>query len=78
METTKLTVRLPKDELDFVKQYARDHGVTVTALIDRYFDRLRSLPPMDIHPEVERFSGLVPSDVDGRESHRKHLEAKHG
>ncbi|MDW7712480.1 MAG: DUF6364 family protein [Deferrisomatales bacterium] len=78
METAKLTVRLPKDELELVKHYARDHGVTVTALIGRYFSRLQTVPPTPIHPDVARFTGLVPPYVDARELHREYLEAKHG
>ena len=77
METTKLTVRLPKSEIEFVKRYARDHGVTVTALIDRYFSRLQSIDPTTLHPDVERFAGLVPEDVDARKLHREHVRSKH-
>ena len=74
METTKLTVRLPRAEVQFVKQYAREHGVTVTALIDRYFSRLQAASPNAIHPEVERFAGLVPEDIDARQLHRDHIQ----
>jgi len=77
METTKLTVRLPRAEVEFAKQYAREHGITVTALIDRYFSRLRAAVPGPIHPEVERFAGLVPEHIDARQVHREHLESKH-
>jgi hypothetical protein len=77
METTKLTVRLPRDELEFAKRYARDHGVTVTALIDRYFSRLRQTPEGAIHPEVEQITGLVPETIDARDLYRQHLETKH-
>jgi len=77
METTKLTVRLPRAEVEFAKRYAREHGVTVTALIDRYFSRLQAAVPQAIHPDVERFSGLVPADVDARQLRRDHLRGKH-
>ena len=77
METTKLTVRLPLSEVQFIKKYAREHGVTVTALIDRYFSRLQSASPHAIHPEVERFTGLIPADADPRQLHRDHLQSKH-
>lgn len=77
METTKLTVRLPREDVEFAKRYAREHGITVTALIDRYFSRLRTGHWGPIHPEVERISGLVPEDVDAREFYRSHLLEKH-
>jgi hypothetical protein len=77
METTKLTVRLPRAEVEFVKEYARKHGVTVTALIDRYFSRLQMTAPNSIHPEVARLAGLVPERIDARKIYQEHLEGKH-
>ena len=77
METTKLTVRLPRAEVEFAKEYARKHGVTVTALIDRYFSRLQAAAPSSIHPEVARFAGLVPEHADARQLYQEHLEGKH-
>ena len=77
MDTTKLTVRLPREELEFVKRYARDHRTTVTALIDRYFTRLRVAASGPLHPDVKRFTGLVPNDADARTLQREHLESKH-
>lgn len=77
METAKLTIRLPKEDLEFAKQYAQEHQVTVTELIDRYLRRLRNTPGASIHPEVEKISGLVPSDIDARAQYREHLASKH-
>lgn len=76
METAKLTVRLPKSDLEFAKQYAEAHRITVTELIDRYLRSLRSGSGA-IHPEVERISGLIPSEVDAVGEYREHVEAKH-
>ena len=64
METVKLTVRLPKRDLEFARKYAQEHRITVTELIGRYLRRLQTERPSAIHPEVERISGLVPGDVD--------------
>lgn len=76
METVKLTVRLPKRNVEFVKQYARAHRLTVTEVIDRY---LRSLQTGSgaIHPEVEKISGLIPAHVDAGAEHREHVLEKH-
>jgi hypothetical protein len=76
METVKLTVRLPKRDLEFAKQYAREHRITVTERIDRYLRSLQTGIGV-IHPEVERISGLVPAQVDARTEHREHLARKH-
>ncbi len=76
METVKLTVRLPRQDLEFAKQYAQAHRITVTELIDRY---LRSLQAgtSAIHPEVERIAGVIPQEVDARSEYREHLRRKH-
>jgi hypothetical protein len=76
METGKLTVRLPKSDLEFAKQYAQAHRITVTELIDRYLRSLRGGTEA-IHPEVERISGLIPSEVNARAEYREHVLAKH-
>lgn len=77
METAKLTVRLPKSDLEFAKKYAQAHRITVTELIDRYLRSLRRGSGA-IHPEVERISGLIPPTVDARAEFRGHALGKHG
>ena len=77
MDTVKLTVRLPKSHLDFARQYAQAHRITVTELIDRYLRSLRSRSGA-IHPEVEKISGLIPAEVDARAEYREHVRGKHG
>jgi Family of unknown function (DUF6364) len=75
METAKLTVRLPKSDLDFARQYAQAHRITVTELIDRYLRSLRGESgSRAIHPEVERISGLIPSEVDVRAEYAAHVQ----
>ena len=59
MDTAKLTVRLPKNDLEFAKRYAQAHRMTVTELIGRYLRWLQAGVGV-IHPEVERISGLIP------------------
>ena len=76
METVKLIVRLPKNDLDFAKEYAQAHGITVAELIDRYLRSLRSGTGA-IHPEVERISGLIPATVDAKADYRAHIMEKH-
>ena len=77
MDTAKLTVRLPKADIEFAKRYARAHRLTLTELIDRHFRRLRSQEEGEIHPEVEKISGLVPSDIDAEAEYHEHLSKKH-
>jgi hypothetical protein len=74
METVKLTVRLPKSDLDFAKQYAQAHRITVTELIGHYLKSLRG-GRGTIHPEVEKISGLIPPEVDARAEY--HARGEH-
>lgn len=75
---SKLTVRLPDDNLDYLKRYSAEHGVTVTEVLDRFLTRLREgAEERTIHPEVEKISGLIPADVDARALYYEHLMEKH-
>ena len=76
METVKLTVRLPKNDLELARQYAQAHRITVTELIGRYLRSLRGGAGA-IHPEVEKITGLIPSDVDANVEYREHVLEKH-
>jgi hypothetical protein len=76
-EKTKLTVRLPRQDVEFVKAYANAHGLTVTEVIDRYLRRMRALEEQVPSPELDFISGLVPEDVDASDEHRRHAEYKH-
>ncbi|MCP3915786.1 MAG: hypothetical protein GY711_09540 [bacterium] len=42
METAKLTVRLPKQDLEFAERYARARRITVNKLVDQLLRRLRN------------------------------------
>lgn len=80
MATTKrkLTVRLAEDNLDFVKRYAAEHGLTVTDVLDGYLTRLREGgEDRPLHPGVKAISGLIPADVDARALYHEHLLEKH-
>ena len=76
-DTTKLTIRLPRQDVEFVKEYARVHGLTVTEVIDRQLRHMRMLEQHSPSPALEAITGLIPSDVDVREEYREHLLQKH-
>ncbi len=77
METTKLTIRLPRKDVEFAKGYAKTHGITVTEVIDHLLRRLQAVQRTGLHPEVEAISGLVPSDVNARSEYHEHLLRRH-
>lgn len=76
-ETAKLTIRLPKQDVAFVKEYARAHGLTVTEVIDRYLRRIRALESREPAPELDIISGILPSDAGLEEEYRRHQLEKH-
>lgn len=77
METHKLTVRLPADEVAFVKEYAKLHSITVTEVLHRYLSRLKNAEGFGIHPDVVKLSGIVPPQVDALAEYHQHLAGKH-
>ena len=77
MTTAKLTIRLPIENIEFAKQYAKEHRMTVTELINRQLQGLRGQEDSGVHPEVARIVGLVPEEIDVREEHVRYLLEKH-
>lgn len=74
--SSKLTVRLPTHSLETAKAYAKEHGITVTDLIDRYF---RSLRRAGSEPgeQLRVITGLIPADIDAEAEYRQFLSDKH-
>ena len=78
MNNAKLTIRLPSAELAFAKQYAREHGFTLTGLIHRYLSRLREFETEETPPEVSSIAGIIPNSADVvRDAYIAHSEKKH-
>ncbi|MGH8609687.1 MAG: DUF6364 family protein [Gammaproteobacteria bacterium] len=77
METAKLTIRLPRQEVEFAKGYAEAHGITVTEVIDRLLCGMQAFEHTALHLEIEAISGLVPPDVDVQSEHRRQLVERH-
>lgn len=80
METQKLTVRLPQDDLAFLKQFALDHKLTVTELIRRQLANLRQQSKAEISPLLQQITGILPQNIDApkaREEYHDYLLGKH-
>ena len=77
MNNAKLTIRLPASELDFAKAYAREHDMTLTALVHRFFSQLRKSQNADIPRSLEKITGLIPPDVNAKDEYATHLQGKH-
>jgi hypothetical protein len=76
-DTGKLTVRLPREDVEFLRRYARENRLTVTQVIDRHLQHMRHLEPARLAPELDAITGLVPADVDTEEIWRDYQKSKH-
>lgn len=76
-ETTKLTVRLPKRDVEFAKAYAKAHGLSMTEVIDRHLRHLRAIERHTPSAELDAITGLLPPDLDLEQAYREHLVEKH-
>lgn len=80
METQKLTVRLPQSDLQFIKQFAVEHNLTVTELIRRHFSQLRQRSDNAISPKLQKITGILPDNIepaDARQAYHDYLLDKH-
>ena len=77
MPTRKLTIRLPEEDINFAKNYAAQHGITLTELVDAYFKRLQNPLSEELHPDILRFSGIIPESNNNREEYLNGQEDKH-
>jgi hypothetical protein len=78
METTKMTVRVPRHLLERAKQYARENDTTLTRLITTYLDHLSvDDDPVADAPIVRRLSGTLSQEISVDDYHQ-HLEDKYG
>jgi hypothetical protein len=76
-KTAKVTIRLPRRDVEFAKAYAKAHGLTVTEVIDRYLRRMRAREQQALSPELDAITGLIPNDVDAEDAYRSHIIDKH-
>lgn len=79
-DTVKVTIRLPREHVDFAKAYARAHGTTVTAVIDDWLQKLRAEASRDgdaLNPKVAAIAGIVHSGTDLDVAYGKWLEERH-
>jgi hypothetical protein len=64
MKTDALTIQLPTDEISFLRQYAERHKITISELIDRYARFLQGSHKYDLHPDIQKITGIIPKDID--------------
>lgn len=77
MNTAELTLRLPESEALFLKGFADKHKVPVSALIVYFVEHLRKVEKYQHHPDIKRFAGIIPGDIDVSTAYYEHIEDKH-
>ncbi len=81
MTKAKLTLRLPKKEIEFLKQYSQKHGVSVTSLITQYCEMLHPKDESPLDSRIDEIRGLIPlpdKNKKGPSEYFDYLEKKHG
>jgi alcohol dehydrogenase YqhD (iron-dependent ADH family) len=82
---TKLTLRLNDNVIDRAKEYARNHKVSLSKMIESYLDNITT-PKLEnenekatLTPLVESLSGVikVPNNYDYKKEYSDYLEAKY-
>ncbi|MEZ4527005.1 MAG: DUF6364 family protein [Desulfobacterales bacterium] len=77
MNTDSLTIQLPVNEIEFLRQYAEKHRITISELIDRYVKYLKKYQGIEIHPDIAKITGIVPENIDAREMFHQYSMEKH-
>ena len=77
MPTSRLTIDLPKSEIDFLEKYAKRNKTTVIELINRWIKSLETKSKPAIHPEIEKFTGIIPPDADVDKAISDYIMQKH-
>ncbi|WP_262247237.1 DUF6364 family protein [Parapedobacter soli] len=81
--STKLTLTIDGRVIDAAKQYAREQGRSLSALVENYLksvsNQTTAKAPTEISPKVRRLLGAVslPDDFDYKTALTEALEEKH-
>ncbi len=77
MSTAELIIHLPVSDIEFLKQYAKSHGSTVSELIEQYIQSLQASQQAPLHPDIQKITGILPSDIDAQAVYYQHVLKKH-
>ncbi len=77
---TKLTLRLEKNLVDLAKNYAANHGKSVSKMVSDYFILLKesqNKPSEEITPIAKSLKGALGKTEISENDYLKHLEEKY-
>lgn len=66
MTANEATLILPAEQVAFLHEYARRHGMTAADLLGRYVGRLKRAEEEPLHPDILALTDLAPADMEGR------------
>lgn len=71
------TVSMPDEGLTFLRAHSAANGISAEQLLAQQVRNLREHLQRPLHPAVIAATGIIASDIDGREAHRTHFATKH-
>jgi hypothetical protein len=77
MNDTKFTVRVPRELVENIKQFAKQNNTTLTKLIEAYLQQIPSQSALENAPIVRRLSGILSPTVTIQD-YKQHLNEKYG
>jgi hypothetical protein len=75
----KLTLRMSDEAIERAKEYAAERGISVSRLVENFFEVLELDDESDVEtsPLVESLLGTLEEEDLDEEDYREHLEDKH-
>ena len=65
-------------EIAFLEGFVKRHKVTISDLLATFVEHLRKTEEeLSLHPDIKKFAGMIPKDVDVRKEYYEHIEKKH-
>jgi hypothetical protein len=77
-EKKKLTLRLNQQLIKQAKEYAAQHNISVSELVETYFLHLDPEKEPTHTPLVQRLTGILPADIDVKQEYEEYLVEKYG
>lgn len=73
---TKLTLTIEQEVIQIAKDYAKEHGQSLSNLVENYLKLItverRQITPEQLSPKVKKLRGII--QVDGEFDYKKTLE----
>lgn len=77
-EKKKLTLRLNQQLIKQAKEYAAQHNISVSELVETYFLHLDPEKEPTHTPLVQQLTGILPADIDVKQEYEEYLVEKYG